>query len=377
MSVRRLQPLPSRGWLTCRLAAICLLASTTGALACPLCYEAARQQVTIGQQLDMSDRVVLAAPVPGANQFRIIEIVKGRDSVGDVIEDPVMGLEVTAPDPGASLLLRDRLAPQWTKLGAIRPEHAGWLRQLAATFLMEGERPRPTWPLNIRPSSALSYDGWRERIALVLPYLENSDTLIAQIAWGELARAPYTTMDVARSRINSAAVEGWLNDPKLVLRHAAYILLLGFVGGPVEAARLEKRIEAAWNSHDATNLAAMIGADLELLGPSRVDWIEAKYFADRARTMPEIEGVLLALNVHGDADRTVPRKRVIEAYRKFIKERPPMAGFVAQQLADWDYWDAATEYTALLASNAVKDPASHFAVVNYLQRAATAKAALR
>ena len=24
-----------------------------------------------------------------------------------------------------------------------------------------------------------------------------------------------------------------------------------------------------------------------------------------------------------------------------------MAGFVAQQLADWDYWDAATEYAAL------------------------------
>src|SRR6476661_7046841 len=122
MSVRRLQPLPSRGWLTCRLAAICLLASATVALACPLCYEAARQQVTIGQQLDMSDRIVLAAPVPGANQFRIIEIVKGRDSVGDVIEDPVMGLEVTAPDPGASLLLRDRLAPQRTKLGTIRPD---------------------------------------------------------------------------------------------------------------------------------------------------------------------------------------------------------------------------------------------------------------
>ena len=53
-----------------------------------------------------------------------------------------------------------------------------------------------------------------------------------------------------------------------------------------------------------------------------------------------------------------------------------MAGFVAQQLADWDYWDAATEYAALLKSNAIKDPASEFAVVNYLQRAASANAAV-
>ena len=179
-------------------------------------------------------------------------------------------------------------------------------------------------------------------------------------------------MDVARSRIDAATVESWLDDTKLASRHAAYTLLLGFVGGPADAARLEQRIEAAWNSHGATNLAAMIGADLELRGPSRVDWVEAMYFADRNRTMPEIEAALLALNVHGDANRTVSRQRVILAYRAFIRERPPMSGFVAPQLADWDYWDVTEEYTALLKSNAIKDPASEFAVVNYLQRAASA-----
>jgi hypothetical protein len=184
-------------------------------------------------------------------------------------------------------------------------------------------------------------------------------------------------MDVARSRIDATMVESWLDDPKLVSRHAAYTLLLGFVGGPADAARLEQRIEVAWDTHDSTNLAAKIGADLELRGPSRVGRVEAMYFADRKRTMPEIEAALLALNVHGDADRTVPRQRVIEAYRTFIRERPPMAGFVAQQLADWNYWDATTEYATLLRSNAIKDPASEFAVVNYLQRAASAKAALQ
>ena len=184
-------------------------------------------------------------------------------------------------------------------------------------------------------------------------------------------------MDAVRSRIAARTVEGWLNDPKVASRHAAYTLLLGFVGGPTDAAHLEQRMEAAWTSHDATNLAPMIGADLELRGPSRVGWVEAMYFADRTRTMPEIAAALLALGIHGEANRTIPRERVIEAYRAFIKKRPPMAGFVAQQLADWDYWDATTEYAALLASDAVKDPASHFAVVNYLQRAAAAKAALR
>jgi hypothetical protein len=369
---------PSSRWLKFSLVALSLLVSLPAAVACPLCYEAARQLVTVGQQLDMADRVVLAVPTGDNDQFRIIEIVKGDDAVGGIIVDPVTGLDTAAVrDREPSLLVRDPLPPQWTRLGTIRAEHADWLRQLTATLLVKGDRPRPTWPLNMQTSFMLSYAGWRQRIMLVLPYLESSDPLAARIAWGELARAPYAVMDVARARIDAATVERWLEDPTLAPRYAAYTLLLGFAGSAADAERLEQRIQAAWNAHDATNLAAMIGADLELRGPSRVGWVETKYFVDRRRTMPEIEAALLALNVHGEANRTVSRERVIRAYRAFIRERPPMAGFVAQQLADWDCWDATSEYATLLKSNVIKDPASEFAVVNYLQRAASAKAALQ
>jgi hypothetical protein len=368
-----LLPSPSHGWLASRLAAVFVLISAAAAMACPLCYEAARQMMTIGLRLDMADRAALAVPLAGANQFRIVEVVKGKAAVGDIIADPATGLDAaTAPGCDPCLLVRDPLAPQWTSLGAIRAEYADWLRQLVATAFVNGDRPRPTWPSNMQTSSTLSYAGWRQRIALVLPYIENSDPLVAQIVWGELTRAPYAVMDVARSRIDATKVEGWLNDPKLVSRQASYTLLLGFVGGPADAAWLERHIETAWNSHDTTNLATMIGADLELRGPSRVSWVEAMYLADRSRTLPEIEAALLALDVQGDANLTVPRQRVIQAYRTFIREHPPMSGFVAPQLADWDYWDVTEEYTALLKSNAIKDPASEFAVINYLQRAASA-----
>ena len=75
----------------------------------------------------------------------------------------------------------------------------------------------------------------------------------------------------------------------------------------------------------------MIAADLRLGDPSRIDWIVARVFADRKSTMPEIEAVLLALNVLGDANgAAAPRARVVAAYRDFIKLRPPMAGFVGR-----------------------------------------------
>jgi hypothetical protein len=229
----------------------------------------------------------------------------------------------------------------------------------------------------MQTADTLSYAGWRQRIALVLPYLENPNQLVARLAWGELARAPYAVVDVARSRIDGATVAGWLKDPQLTSRHAAYTTLLGFVGGPAETAWLEQQLEAAWNVHDTTNLAAMIGADLELRGPSHVGWVESMYFADRSRTMPEIEAALLALNVHGDTNRTVPRERVIQAYRVFIEQRPQMASFVALQLADWGYWDATPEYAALLNSDVIKDPASRLAIESYLERSAATKAVLR
>ena len=365
-------------WMKGALAGFLLLMPAAMAVACPLCYEAARQTLTEGIQLDMADRVVLAAIGPAANQFRIVAIIKGMDAVGDSITDPVAGADAAAAvttDP--FLLIRDPVASQWTSLGTIPVESADWLRQLVATLLVKGDRPRPPWPLTMRTSFTLSYAGWRQRIALILPYLDNPNPLVASIAWGELARAPYSALDVAKSRIAATTLTGWLSDPKLVSRHATCLLLLGLTGSAADAERLEKQIETAWTAHDTTNLAPMIGADLELRGPSRVDWIESMYFADRTRTLPEVEAALLALSVHGDSNRTVPRERVIQAYRVFIKERPPMAGFVAPQLADWNYWDATADYEALLNAKALKDPASEFAVLTYLRRAASAKAALQ
>jgi hypothetical protein len=184
-------------------------------------------------------------------------------------------------------------------------------------------------------------------------------------------------MDVVRSRLDAPTVNAWLDDPRLSSRRATSLMLLGFVGGPEDAQRLDRRIETALSSHDATALAATIAADLELSGSSHVEWIESRYFADRSRTMPEIEAALLAFYVLGDANGTIPRARVVQVYRGFIRERPAMAGFVATQLADRDYWDAAPDYSAIIKANPGMDPASQFLISLYLKRAAQAGVALQ
>ncbi len=338
-----------------------MIFASPDAQACPLCLGGVL--FAPGQQLDVAEQAVLAAPVADGTRWRILEAAKGPAVAGQVISEPVDGAAVAPTRAGRPLLLlRHEQWPRWSSMGTIGVEYAGWLRQLAATG----------------PRTDRSDVDWRTRVALVSPYLEDPEPLAALIAYGEIARAPYGALRSLKPRLDAATVARWLDDPRLASRRPAYTLLLGIAGGPADTERLEQRLQAAWASRDATNLGAKLAADLELRGPSRVAWIETMYLADRRRTMPEIAAALQALGEHGDEDGAVPRARVIQAFLVLIKERKPMAGLVAGHLAEWEYWDAVPEYAALLASTVPLDPASRGAIVAYLERCprAEAKAAL-
>ncbi|MDI7863505.1 hypothetical protein MRS76_16240 [Rhizobiaceae bacterium n13] len=374
---------------------ICVMVLTfaSGARACVICFTGL--VITPGQKLDAADEAVLAIPLPTHGQFRVIEVLKGDGAVGDVIVQPSLSARIAKavmsvdgptagdeasviPDSKPLLLLRDKVSETWSPLGSMSADYAEWLRQLAQTK-RSGERPKKVWPQLTLTTSYLTEAEWRERIAVVAPRLESPEPLVAEIAYGEFMRAPYGIMRLVRAELDAAQIRGWVSDPKLASRHPAYTLLMGIAGGPDDAVELERQIEQAMKTRDATNLSAMLAADLELRGQTRVDWIEETFFADQERTLPEIQAALLALSVHGGAEGTVSRRRVIEAYRFFIKARSPMAGFVAMELADWEAWDVTPDYIAVMKSNAVKDPAEQFAILSYLKRSplTTAQAAVR
>lgn len=343
----------SFAWL---LAAVVLLGATEAVRACPICLAAL--VVTIGQQIDSSDRVVLAQP--DQDGFRIVETIKGSATTVPIPSNRVESVDATMTAPGAPLLLTyNRLGRRWTSLGRIGSSYADWLRQVAASS----------------QHRELTDSEWRARVAVVLPHALDKDPTASLLAFGELARAPYSALLSLRSQLDPATIEQWLADPALANRRATNTLLLGIAGRPEDMAHVEDILNTQWQAHDATNLAALITADLEFRGADRMAWVDTSYFKDRHRTMPELEAILLALSVLGDTDATVPRARIIESYRLFMRQHPPMAAFVAPKLGDWGYWDAAAEYSTLLKSDAIKDQASEFAIGLYLQRAADAKVA--
>jgi hypothetical protein len=246
----------------------------------------------------------------------------------------------------------------WVIAGTIGAEHADWLRKIAA-----GKRP-----------AAMNADEWRARVALVLPYLQHRDPLAADIAYSELASAPYSAMLTARARLDLHAIRRWVADPELAARAPLYLLLLGISGNAEDTMALELRLEAAWRAGDATNLGSMLAANLQLRGPARLEWVDAKYLRDPKRSSHEVAAALLALSVHGNVNAAIPREGVIRSYRIFMQAHRESAGYVAQDLAAWMYWDAVPEYVALLQSDVKQHYASRVSILAYLRQSPVAEA---
>jgi hypothetical protein len=342
------------------LLAAVLLCVSAAAAACPICLGAGQR--TKAQELASAQQAVLALPTADAGLFRVIEVIKGERPSGRTIEGgyPRSGPVADAAAARAKplLMVRTDPLPGWIILGAIGIEQAGLLRKLAAGKRVED----------------MSATDWRARVALTLPYLENAEPLVAELAYGEVAAAPYAALRSAKPQPAAHAVRAWLADPKLAARSRLYLLLLGLAGTAGDAAALEQRVEAAWQSGDAANLASMLAADLELRGAARVPWIEERYLRDRSRSAPEISAALLALSVHGNASGAIPRQRVIQSYRVFMKAHPEIAGYVAQDLAAWQYWDAVPEYVALMKSDVRQQFPSRVATLAYLRQSPSADA---
>jgi hypothetical protein len=82
----------------------------------------------------------------------------------------------------------------------------------------------------------MSPEEWRARVALVVPHLDDPDTLAAELAYADLGAAPYAALRTAKPHLDAAALRRWLADPELAARHPLCLLLLGISGNAQDAA---------------------------------------------------------------------------------------------------------------------------------------------
>lgn len=279
------------------------------AIACPLCANSLKLIIS-AQELIYAEHSVLANPVADRKEFQVVAVIKGEVPFGSTIAIGDVFRPTTKSDKPL-LLIRDHGWRQWVNFGPIDADRADWLRQLSMT--------KRNFEMNDIES--------REHVGYFLPYLENAEPMVAEIAYNELARAPYCALRSLKPRLNAETIRAWLNDPKLAARRSAYLLLLGIAGTSQDARWLAERIEIARVAYASSNLAALLGAYIELRGTAGIEQVQKLYLADSKRTKPEIEAALVALKVHGETD-IAAHNRVNAAFKCFIKQNPSLASLV-------------------------------------------------
>lgn len=336
--------------------AICWIFLTAApmATACPICSGTA-PKLTLLQKLINADRAVIVRPL-GGGDFEVLQSIKASSKEND---RPGMRLRTPAFAPGEDvpmradapsvLLLRQSLGGAWVVAGQMPASAAPTVRLLVGA----------------KRSTDMTLADWQARVIKLAPLLEHPVPLLAETAYGEIARSPYAAMRSARGLVKPADLKAWLADPGRAPRRSLYWLLYGINAGPAEARDIAARVDALGRSNGLTDLSSLLAADLEAGGAPRRAVLRRAYLEQSVRSIPELQEAILAFTVHADAGDAALRRETAETFGRLVRRHRALGGIVAADLARWQYWDAVPDYIALLRSR-VLNPALRQPVLDYL-----------
>ena len=270
--------------------------------------------------------------------------------------------EPEIPLPGGKegrrvLVTRNRELKSWTSHGSYDPA----MRSLV-------ERVLPLGPLAAALDSV-----WHDRLDLFENDLGHPDPRLASSAWAVWANALQRVLAERNSVPEPEELWKWIADDSRPIENNLWWILLGFHGTPADHARITERLKDAWKDGGDEHLSAMISARLAGGGDDALVQVTAHYLLDRERTLAEIQEALAALSVRG-SEFPATRTGIIKSYEQFRKERRPLAGLVAKDLAGWKNWDAWPDYLELLRSGEPILPSTRTDILEYLKSCPVKKA---
>lgn len=353
-----------------RLAALLLILALLAtphraARACPFC---SAEQSTLTEELDASDAAVIARLVRAAAP---IEAANGP-------LDPDAGKAGFKVD---HVLFGDGLQAGQTEIDAI---YFGEPNQ-DASYLIRGSGEPYEWAIPLKlTDTAVEYikrlqtlpEAGVERMAFFQDYLQHEDTMLAQDAYDEFARAPYPVVKGLKDQMNRQQLLAWIEDPAVSpSRRRLFFTMLGVCGTDEDIPRLEamlvsdsrRLIPAAESAAAASFVAcgplagalsieavrlderrkklgldAMIACYLTLRGPEGLDLIDERFLSGdkiggKSADYSHIYSALMALRFLAEESDLVPQDRVIASARLLL-DNPDFADQVIPDLARWEDW---------------------------------------
>ena len=332
-------------------------ASSSRIAACEYCG-GTRQ--TLSEEFANSDAVVLVqwkagrAPTGmlGSTTFSVIEIARGPKDVLKK-DDQIKITQYRAGKKGDLFLL---FGTQGKEIEWNNP-----LEVSETTYQYIAQAPSLKAPTN-------------KRLEYFVKFLESSDQLISNDAFGEFANAPYEDIVKIQHKLDRVKIAKWLADPDtLPNRLALYGLLLGLCGNDDDARMMLAKINLP-PAGFPLGMDGLISGYLVLAGEKGLDAIDASKLQNKNASFSEVyaaaQGVRF-LWTYGNG--RISQDRLRKSMRGLL-DRPEIVDLVIADLARWEDWSVMDR----LMNNYGKGDYSQLgvkrAIVRYMRAAAKANA---
>ncbi len=371
-----------------------LFAAAASVWACPFCNVESK---TLSEETSGADAVVLAKllteapatadsndPNSGMATFQIVEALKGQEVLGAAKEISVVFFGDSDRDKTYLVtgLGKDKI--DWTTPLPLTPAAVEHVRKLPA----------------VAPAGA-------ERLEYFQEYLEHADPLLAQDAYDEFGRAPYSDLHDLKPKMKHDRLVKWVADPEVSpSRRRLYLTMLGVCGTKADVPLLESMIVSDFDAMMKPALVGLVGTGMSMDGPVGLPvWIEAVQQDERRKKLgldalvacylilrgPEgldlvenrflknphaeythVYSTIMALRFHGDENTGVlPRERLLASMRLLLKN-PDFADQVILDLSRWEDWSVLDQMVEMFKNSDEKGYVRQ-PVVSYLTVASEQK----
>jgi hypothetical protein len=285
-----------------------------------------------------------------------VEVLKGNHN-GAHIElflDSVTRRTLAGDPSSAVIVVQERKGAGWRRLTLAKAQYQGLVRRILL-FAPQWEGAR----------------GRLQRAEFFLPLFGHKDSAISELAYLEIARAPYGVIKRISRVVPREQLEPILNRPEYLRWRSLAFLILAHRGEAKDKQFLAESFRNAERFRLSNNLAALAAASIELEGPRAISYIEDRYFARPDRSDGELREVLKALSLHGSEGRAQLRDQIVAAYGKLLEVHPEMSAHAAADLLAWNRTEWTKELAELDKGEARVDDLARKAIRRYLSRAAT------
>ena len=345
-------------------AVVLVLAGATLVAACPFCTVESR---TLTEEISASEAVVLAKliadappvavdaendtdPDSGKATFQVVDVLCGGERVQ--AGDPIKVVYFGEGERDKTFLISgigvEDNKLEWTTPLPLSATAIEYIRKLPGV-----------------PASGAG------RLEFFQDYLENDDPLLAQDAYDEFARAPYSEVHELKGHMYHDRLVEWIQSSDVnPSRRRLYLTMLGVCGDQRDLAMLEGMIASDYSAkkpiveqmvalgqalggplgldmwtemvdleerQKKLGLDAAVACYLTLRGPDGLDLIDERFLKNPKVEYTHAYMTIMALRFHGEEGNAIPKERLLASMRLLL-DNPEFADQVIPDLARWEDW---------------------------------------